>query len=312
MSSFLKKLGLFAGIFLLYTCTMYVINLGLMDFQRPDLQGKRTVIVGDSHPLFALNPKLLHSAANISQTSEPYYATFWKLKEILKENQLDTVIMGFSYHNLSAVNDQKFNDPFWAHKMFWRIYPIEEFDQLEGIEVDRLTFYHTKFENMCFYPNFSHTNYIGTYANADKNDVSDYENIIARHYFYNDENAGISDLSIQYLDSVRALCERRNIELLLICTPLHKEYTARIPVNFVSAFEDVKQQMTRKGVPVFDYGQMAFEQSYFLNSDHLNAQGADVFTVDFREQLNALARNRQTVRQDVRFVSNEQLTGSQD
>ena len=60
----------------------------------------------------SLNPKLLYNTINISQGAEPYVLTYWKLKEILMLNKIDTLILGFAPHNISEYNDKKFLNKF--------------------------------------------------------------------------------------------------------------------------------------------------------------------------------------------------------
>lgn len=287
MNHFLKKTLTFLAIFALYAVGMYGINSMIIKSQRVDLGGKKTVIVGDSHPMFALDPAHLGEAANVAQTSEPYYITYWKLKKLIKDNPIDTLLLGFSYHNLSAFNDKKLEDPFWSSEMFRRTYPIAEFEDLKGVEVDFKSYLSVKFKNMCLYPRRDHVNYLGKYANSNENDISDYQSVISRHYYYNDENVGVSASSIQYLDSITTLCRKNTIELILVSNPMRQEYLARIPQNFVTKYQEVKKRLTSKGMLVFDYGHVGLDEKYFMNADHLNQKGAELFTKEIKAQLTA-------------------------
>lgn len=291
MRLFVRNIGSFFLIFILYAISMYFINSMIMHAQRPELTGKQILIIGDSHPKFALDPELLGSAINISQTAEPYYVTYWKLKEVVQNSSVDIIMLGFAYHNLSAFNDKKLEDNYWASEMFRRTYTIEEFEELEGVEIDKISFYETKFKNMCLFPKHDHIHYIGGYENTDQNDFSDYESVIARHYYYNDKNVGVSNNSIRYLDSISTFCTKKDIELVLVSSPLQEEYLTRIPENFVKTYEKIKQKMKNKEVHVFDYGNVAFDDKYFLNSDHLNSKGAEAFTREIKRRLTPIKSN---------------------
>ena len=71
-----------------------------------------TLIMGDSRTQYSLDPHLFPSANNISQTAEPYFLTYWKLKALIDLHEIDTVILGFAHQNISAFNDRKLSDDF--------------------------------------------------------------------------------------------------------------------------------------------------------------------------------------------------------
>ena len=110
MKLFIKNILLFCIIPILYFSLNIIINIYIYSHSYIELKHKNILIIGDSHTEKSLNPIFFHSAQNISQTAEPYILTFWKIKKIIKSYKPDTLIIGFSPHNISAFNDQKFSN----------------------------------------------------------------------------------------------------------------------------------------------------------------------------------------------------------
>jgi len=281
MKQFVSKFILFVFLFLLYMGGNYIVNLHYINSNIPEekLNDYNTLIMGDSHPQMALNPSLFDSAYNMCQDAEPYFVTYWKLKKLLTQYKtIDTVLLGFSFHNISAFNDKKLNDRIWSTEMFKRIYPIEELKTLKNIKIDWLEYYTIMIKKMCLYPVKNHTYYIGEYKKSQMNNVSDYDISIKRHYYYNDRNVGISAVAIDFLKSIIALCKKNHIMIGLVTTPLHEEYIKRIPANFKREFLQLKHELKNNDLLVLDYSSIALDDSVYLNSDHLNESGAKKFT----------------------------------
>lgn len=285
MNAFLKRLFLFTLILIGYLSINYLINTTIISFQKSNLKTPNLIIAGDSHPQKSINPNIFDSAISITQTAEPYVATFWKLKYLLKGAQIDTLILGFSHHNLSAFNDLKFTNKTWSSEMYNRTYLTENFNTLNSELYDINTFYKTYFKNMCIYPNAKHFKFMGGYENFDLNKIEDYNNAIKRHYFINEEPAGVSQTSIAYLDSIVNYCKSNNILLTLTSSPVHQEYSKRIPKYIVDRYEEEKARLKKQNIRILDFTNAKYKDKYFLNSDHLNTEGSLKFTTQLIEIL---------------------------
>jgi len=287
MNKFLLNVTLFSVGLLACFTAMYAINTVTSTLNAPRVESE-ILIVGDSHTERSLNPGLFPSAQNISQGAEPYYVTFWKLKELLPRSSVETVLLGFAHHNLSTFNDRKLIDDTWSSGLFGRVYTIAEIDSLQGIEVDRSGFFRTKFRNMCLYPKWNHDGYMGRYFNEDVSDLTDPETPIARHFFQNGGNAGVSGAELAFLDSIVALSARENVELILVTSPVHDSYYERIPDNFVAGFDEKKRELEANGIRVLDYSRLDVSNDEFFNTDHLNETGAKRFSPLVRERIAAI------------------------
>ena len=263
----------------LYFGINVAINYGIYSNQNVDLGQLDVLILGDSHPQKSIQPELFSNAKNISQQAEPYILSYWKLKKILESHQLDTLILGFAPHNISEFNDLKFSKEKWAPEMFRRSYPIENFEAIENqISVDFKSYYKTLWKQISFYPKKDHQNYIGQYSINESSDVSDWQKIINRHFYWDDEQLGVSELSISYLDSIVEISRKNNMTLVLVNTPVHENYANQIPADVQNKFENLKRKYQDQAI-IFDFNKNHnYPNTLFFNSDHLNEKGAKQFT----------------------------------
>ncbi len=285
MKTFFKTFVIFILILFSYFGFNALLNRIIFSVIDVPVGNVNVLIAGDSYLEHALNPALMNSAQNISQAGETYVITYWKLKYLLPKVKIDTLILGFSYHNISGFNDLKFTDKRWSSEMFERIYLIQHLDQLENIEVDYPEFYKMYFRKMCLYPHLDHFPFIGNYSNSLQNNISDFDKEIDRHYYFQNRPVGISSVSLMYLDSIIGLCRSNKITPVLVGSPLGPEYLKRIPSETKIRYQSEKLRYVNQQIVVFDFCSQFYDDKSFLNSDHLNERGAARFT---REFLNSL------------------------
>lgn len=283
MNSFLKKLFIFSCTLLGYIGVNYLINKYIISSQSPYPSEVNILISGDSHLQKSLNPSEFNSAISNAQTAEPYISTFWKLKHLLKQTKVDTLILGFSHHNISAFNDLKFIDKKWSKEMYKRIFLIQDFQSLKPSLYNKKEFYKTYFKNMCSYPNLNPFNFTGGFENFDKSVIEDFQKAINRHYFIDGKDAGVSDLSISYLDSIVNLSAALDIKLILIGSPVHKNYLNRIPPYITNRYNKEKERLEALDVTIYDFSNLNYPDKYYLNSDHLNTNGSIKFSSDLKK-----------------------------
>lgn len=287
MKKFLYKIALFLAIPIFYLMANAAINYFTWKNQQVDLHEKTILIAGDSHPISSLNPKLFYSARNICQSAEPYVLTYWKLKNILKTNKVDTLILGFAPHNISGFNDLKFSDKLWSREMFRRSYFLINFRNLinESIPVDFFTYLDVLFDNTFLYPEKDHIHYIGSFSERKGTHLSDSLSAISRHFYYKGMELGVSKASITYLDSIINYCKQQNTTIILSSNPVHRSYYERIPDNILDSYYYLKDKYSKDGIFVFDKTNSFLADSLYYNSDHLNRIGAQYFTKELIETI---------------------------
>ncbi|MEC7267650.1 MAG: hypothetical protein VXV82_03440, partial [Bacteroidota bacterium] len=264
------------------------VNYFMYTGQSKAIPKSNMLIVGDSHPQHSLNPKYLHDAQNISQSAEPYVLTYWKLKKIVQLSMPDTLIVGLAPHNISQFNDLKFSNQRWAGEMFSRSYPIEEFSDIsDKIDVDFTTFYKVLWKQTAFYPKSNHIPYVGRYENVEKSHITDIEDAVKRHYYQKGESLGVSDLALEYLDSIVSLAKANDITLIMVSNPVHEQYLNKIPDPIMQKFDELIEVYSDEYL-VFDKTRSYYPDSLYLNADHLNESGAKRFTLEFIDYLKTI------------------------
>jgi hypothetical protein len=254
--------------------------------EKVGLEKSNVLIIGDSHPNCSLNPDLFNDAQNISQGGETYVLTYWKLRKILKEIELDTIIIGFSVHNFSRFNDLKFSNKKWTGNLFKRGYTFESFSELDGrVEVNYSQLYRTIWKETGFYPKKNQVNFIGKPSKRNTSNLGDWEKVIHHHYYDDDKVLGVSEVAEAYLDSIIRVCEENKMIPILINSPVHESYYNKIPEANLAMFDKMKTKYEAKGINIIDKAQERFPDSFYLNSDHLNASGANVFTEEILKEL---------------------------
>ena len=201
MKKFLIKIFIFVIPLVGYFILNSAINLFIIEYTGVDLGNTKVLIMGDSHPERGIDPELFEGGKNICQGDEPYILTFWKLEKILETNKPEMVILGFSPHNISWVNDVKFSDLYWCDELFRRSYPIGKYNEVKSIiPINFSSYYRIMWKQTSFYPKLNHGDYIGKYSNSESSNISNFEKSINRHYYWKGSESAISEVSIKYLE----------------------------------------------------------------------------------------------------------------
>ena len=275
--------------FLLGITIIFSINwsINYLIITKSDIPVKKSkiLIIGDSHPRRGVNPEILENAINVCQSAEPYIITFWKLKKIITEVQPEKVIIGFSPHNISNFNDLKFSNEIWQLEMFRRSYLIEEFKLLNNIQIDFKQYYIFLFKQLFLFPKKNHIYYIGNHKKSDYSNISNSNKTIDQHYYSNNQKAGISEISINYLDSMINLCKIHNITPILVNTPLHLSYKEKIPSIIQERYNQEILRFKNQGIKIYTDDSTTYKKENFYNSDHLNSSGAKIFSIKLNQEI---------------------------
>ncbi len=307
MEQFLRKLILFIVLPTVYFAFNASVNYLIYSSQIVDVGKPNIIVIGDSHPMAAVNTNMLDNAINISRSAEPYVLTYWKLKAILKNHIPEILIIGFSPHNISAFNDKKFSDPDWSSEMFKRSYPIQQFDDIRNdIPIDEMEYYKTLWKRTAFFPTTNHIYYLGTFnENRTTSNISNWQDRVQRHFYVDstlETPYEVSKIAVVYLDSIINLSQQYNIQTVLLGPPVHKYYYNEIPAHFLEAYEQIKNKYSQD-VLIFD---MLTDSTYvdedFLDANHLNIYGANKLTTYLIHEIER--HNFQFTYPDIHFDPN--------
>jgi hypothetical protein len=112
----------------------------------------------------------------------------------------------------------------------------------------------------------------------------DFDRYKARHP--DGDPVGVNHRAIEALDELIRLCLRQGIRIILVYSPEYYENYA-VTLNRDRVFSEFAALAARHGVTFIDYSRtpVTLDRQYFYNSQHLNAKGARLFSVDLAERL---------------------------
>ena len=255
-------------------------------------QGIDYFFIGDSHISMGVNDSLIPSSKNISSLAEPYYFTYQKLKFFFRKNQPKTIILGFSYASLSDHNDRFIfgsASTFFADNYFFI---------LNSLEKAKIIFWNRgkllELFNRIHHSLYCHINNI----NQQNNHLYEgYNNrfieteVISRRVkgrvndlFYNNGSLrNFSKQNIKYLFQIIKLCQKSDIELILLTTPLSKPYRNMIPTIYRTKFNKILSKSKISHINLIN--DIDKNNLFLYDGDHVNKKGAKITTKKILEVL---------------------------
>jgi hypothetical protein len=231
------------------------------------------IAIGDSHISLSINDSILHSTKNFAAKSENFIYSFYKIVALTNSNpQIDTILLGASYHNFS-----KYSDNFIFNTSILKIYfymlPVEvQFEMIKKIN-NPLVFIISSLRNL-FISN-KYYEWIGGFSNYSTNVLIDEKSILKRinsQYYENGNLCGFSKHNILYFKKIVNYCKKNNIELIIINTPLHKNYKKKIPQVYIDKFYSL---ITNSNLDIIEFDEFDLEDIDFLpDGDHVSKEGS--------------------------------------
>ena len=131
--------------------------------------------------------------------------------------------------------------------MFRRSFPIHQFDLIDDkIEINYIEYYKVLFKEICLYPKRKYIKYIGEYENKGirkKKHIENWHETINRHFYIDNKECVISEISLNYLDSIISFCNKMNIVTILVRTPEHSNYYKNIPTLFLMSVRQSRRKV---------------------------------------------------------------------
>lgn len=237
--------------------------------------------IGDSHMQMAVIDSLLENSENIGLASESFYFSYFRLKKILdSENNLKSVYLGFSYHNISSYYDD-FIYGKWTYSVSPKYFHVLSYgEQIRMIfhNRGRLEHYFKNIFNETYAPLFGKSK-LGGYSNhytCPKKAIYSVDSVmnlrIIEQYYKGKELAEFSEINLLYLEEIVNLCIKYNIDLVCFKTPLKPEYEKRIPAAY---FEKYNELVNKYNFRLINFNGLVLDEwSYSPDGDHLSKSGA--------------------------------------
>ena len=298
MKLFLKKTSIAIAILF---CSMLIVNITGLILTKTDNYFKidnsiNKLILGDSHTECAIDDRLLKGSINLSSSADSYFYSYVKLRKFITENpQIDTVFLSYTYSSFYISKDTAWllNAKHMASK-FQRYFSIyEKEDIVYLLKANSLAFIQANFFLVkgtmisivrTFYKKKSFENLtLGGYKKLKRNKLE--LDILRISKNINTTLFVYSEKQVDFLFRISKFCVNRNIELILINTPIHKVLNDTYNEEKKFYFQLYKNKLKKH--TLIDYADYYIPDFAYADCGHLNFKGASIFS----KQLNRLLLN---------------------
>lgn len=306
----LSLLGLHCFFWLLY---VKIISAGGLQRRKEALlqlsenQSADIWIMGDSHPMLAINPDSLKGAVNLAGTSEYYFLSRFKLRNALESgiSKPRMIILPLDLHSFAAhgnvlLKQHELDDPYWSAQIgFPDIIPSKlPSDYLRWWMGARFFpyagQYYRLFARLLRRDEYQLNAAGFAQVNSRFDDLSMKErkaSAIARYKAHFDKYSNYDPLQLAALQEISKLCRKNKIRLFLLSFPLSAEYLKL-------AHSDARLQRIKalhkkiiSNEIYLDYSHLFINKpEYFSDPDHLNSAGASLFSARLRREIDSLRK----------------------
>jgi hypothetical protein len=249
---------------------------------------KHILAIGHSHGSSALIDTNLNGVFNVCSGGETYNFTYAKIQRLLESNnQIDSVLL-FVSNNLF---DDQFDARFWDEnqighrlKTYFPHMDIEFMNQY-------LKKYPFSFLNSALVSTKENLSFIilgkeRSFLTSGMWGGYDLHQGVIKNYQKKDTSYQATETfdNMKYLEKIVAYCKEKRKEVVFISTPLNAAY--QINLHREDEFLFHLNRICPECIFI-DYRKFALSDSCFLNIDHLNYVGAQIFTEDLKKNWNS-------------------------
>tara|TARA_R100001369_G_scaffold92691_1_gene139150 strand:- start:6387 stop:7235 length:849 start_codon:yes stop_codon:yes gene_type:complete len=241
-------------------------------------QSKNILVLGNSHPECAINDSLLANVFNLAQSGTGYFYDYIKAKKIISENPgIDTIIVGYTYGDLEKPMDSWFDG---GDKLKFKIRNYlflfewgDYFELLQANPIDvilntpQTIFYNLKMKQEGY-------NYLGGFKALENSKLKQAQELKAMHK--PDTSLGYSRYQTKYLSKLYEYCNKKDIKLILLNTPIH-------PVldTIQSPLKAMYYNFANNNLPnalLINHANFKLPNNNYRDLDHLNVKGANNYS----------------------------------
>ncbi len=267
----------------------------------------QVLIAGDSHPMSAVDTRILPNSFSVTSTGENIIETYYRLQYYLERDRLDIklVLLPVDLHSFSAFRTNRFESP-----VYWRKYI--NYGELGRYKGDLPGFLAQRLLSDYAYAG-GITNTLdlfmvlsgstegldpmvngfrvksGSFLENGNLENNALERAKVHLYRFDPFHADAEFFFLRTLD----LLDAHDVKVALVWYPTsHEYYQAAASMMDVPAFSrqlDALLQGRRQAPPLLDYHDLFWEkEEYFDDPDHLNQAGASVFSTRLLRDLRHL------------------------
>jgi hypothetical protein len=246
------------------------------------------LVLGHSHPECAFNDSLIDNFRNLSQSGESYFYTYFKAKEIIKQNpSIETVFIEFTNNQIN----ESMNDWIWGENYMSNRYPkyspFMNFTDKMVLAKNNLSGYLNSTSvslksniSIVITKNFNFSNSIGGYRYLERDKTDSLLNKMKVNII-DEKNIPISEFNLNYLSKLVRFCNEQGKNVILIRSPLHEKYSG---YSNEIIYQEIRKN-NFSSIEYFDFSKFPLNNSEFGDLEHLNHKGAKEFSIWFDNLL---------------------------
>ncbi|PCJ95904.1 MAG: hypothetical protein COA50_08065 [Flavobacteriaceae bacterium] len=254
-----------------------LISKNLFDFSIP--KQKNILVLGNSHPECAINDSILPNVFNLAQSGTGYFYDYVKAREVIAENsQIDTVIIGYTYGDMAKEMDSWFDGKekikFKLRNYFFLFNFNDYLALLKANPLDVLS-QTPQAIGYNLYMSYKGYTYLGGFNYLKRNKLEEAKRRLENQQIL-ESNSEVSKYQSIYLQKIYTYCNKNNIVLILLNTPIHplgEEYRKNLKTNYYK----FASQKLPKAILVND-SNLKLPESFYADLNHLNFKGAHEYS----------------------------------
>jgi|GEM_PF-472529 hypothetical protein len=250
---------------------------------------KNVLVLGDSHTECALNDSVLTNYLNISQSAEPYFYSFLKLKKFVNENsQIDTVLLGFNFMSLTKDFERRTLSNEFIYSRAQKYFPFFELSDFVDLLISKPSFFISILNQSFFARLILHKQ--KTKLSFSDLELGGYLSLLKYKLCEDIDRSKVnikskniteqSDRQIEYLTKIISFCKERNIKILLFNTPIYSE--AKQFCDVKAYYKYYHERLN--DIPLLDYSSDNLPAGCYGDIEHLNSIGAKIFSEKLKLQ----------------------------
>lgn len=247
------------------------------------------IVIGHSQPECAYNDSLINNFKNFSASGEAYFYNYYKLIPLISNNEnIKTVFIEFTNNQIA----QPVNEFIWGDKyMPYKYALFASYIHIDGVKLlldkNSSGLINGSFKfilnnlKIIIKNNYSFTFNRGGYSYLIREKVAE-ELLKQKEDKIIPKDIIISEYNLFYLNKIISFCKKKNIQIYLVRSPMHK---SAVGFKNENKFKEILNSRYNT-VEFLDFKDFPIENSNFGDLTHLNYKGAKKFSLWFNKLIN--------------------------
>ena len=301
---FLFRTSAFCSMFLIITIITFLFYRLIISQNKSIFKIDKScniLILGDSHTECALNDSLFSSAVNISSSADAYFYSYLKMKKFIENNpQINTIILGFGYHDLGfSLEEWTYGDKFILEKIPKYFFLMNGKEILQVFKFNpRLApglipeIYRSAFKltiKSILGNNYKQVGF-GSYLNLLYNKLEEDIQRLKKEKNRDVIKFNYSPTQVKYLLLISDFCKKHNIRLILLSTPIYKNL--RQNYKNIKEYYYIFYKKYLSNNTLLDFSNLNLSDSSYADCEHLNYFGARDFSKFVNNKIAFMLKNQ--------------------